>query len=86
MECWIGSKSEASRTVMTISGRLSGPAVEEFRGLRRSIEGPVTLDLSSLVMADDDGVEAIRAMLLEGDEIRSASPFVQLLLKDDPRG
>ena len=86
MECRIESKSEATRTVMAISGRLSGPAIEEFRELRRSIKGPVTLDLLSLVSADDEGIEAIRAMSRQGDEILSASPFVQLLLEDDPRG
>ncbi len=86
MECRIESKSEASRTVVAITGRLSGHVVEELRGVRRSIEGAVTLDLASLVSADEEGVEAIRAMSLEGDEIRNPSPFVQLLLQDDPRG
>ncbi len=85
MECRIESKSEASRTVVAITGRLSGQAIEELRDMRRSIEGAVTLDLASLVSADDEGVEAIRAMSLEGDEIRNASPFVQLLLHDGPR-
>ncbi len=86
MECRIESKSEASRTVVTIAGRLAGYAIEELRGVRRSIEGAVTLDLASLVSADEEGVEAIRAMSLEGDEIRNPSPFVQLLLQDGPRG
>ncbi len=86
MECRIESKSEASRTVVAITGRLSGQAIEELRGMRRSIEGAVTVDLASLVSADEKGVEAIRAMSLEGDEIRNPSPFVQLLLQDDPRG
>ena len=44
------------------------------------------MDISTLVLADDDGVEAIRALSLEGDEIRGASPYIQLLLKDDPSG
>ncbi len=86
MECRIESKSEASHTVVTISGRLSGHAVEELRRLRRSIEGTVILDLSSLVSASYEGVKAIRALFLEGDETRSASPFVELLLRDKPRG
>ncbi len=86
MECRIESKSEASRTVVTITGRLSGQAIEELRELRRSIEGVVILDLSSLSSAADDGVEAIRALSLAGDEIRGASPFVLLLLQDDTRG
>ncbi len=86
MECRIESKSEASRTVVAISGRLSGDVVEELREVRRSIEGAVTLDLASLFAADEEGLEAIRAMSLEGDEIRNPSPLVQLLLQDDPRG
>ncbi len=86
MECRIESKSVASRTVVRITGRLAGQAIEELRGVRRSIEGAVTLDLADLVSADDEGVEEVRAMSLEGDEIRNASPFVQLLLQDCPRG
>ncbi len=86
MECRIELKSEAPRAVMTISGRLAGEAIEQLRGVRRSIEGAVTLDLAGLVWADDEGVEAIRAMSPERYEIRNASPFVQLLLQDGPRG
>ena len=59
MECRIESKSDASRTVVTITGRLSGQVTEELRGVRRSIEGAVILDLAGLVSADDEGVEAI---------------------------
>ncbi len=60
MECRIESKSEASRTVVAITGRLSGHVVEELRGVRRSIEGVVTLDLASLVSADEEGFERYR--------------------------
>ena len=84
MECRIESKSEALRTVVVITGRLAGQAIEQLWGVRRSIEGAVTLDLASLVLADNEGVEAIRAMSLQGDEIQNASPFVRLLLQDDP--
>ena len=86
MECRIELQWEAPRAVVTITGHLAGEAIEQLRGVRRSIDGAVTLDVAGLVSADDEGVEAIRAMLLEGDEIRSASPFVQLLLEDGPRG
>ncbi len=86
MECRIESKSEACRTVLTIAGRLSGQVIEEFRGVRRKFEHAVTLDLSSLVSADDEGMEAIRAMSRQGDEIRNASRFVELLLENDPLG
>ena len=83
MDCRIESDLEASRSVVSIAGRLAGSAVEELRGVRRSIEGTVILDLSNLVSADDEGAKAIRAMLLEGDETRSVSPYVKLLLKDN---
>ena len=86
MECRIEVKSGALRPVVTITGHLAGEVIEQLTGVRRSIEGAVTLDLAGLVSADDEGVEAVRAMSLEGDEIRNASPFVQLLLQDGPRG
>ena len=86
MECRIELKSEAPRAVVTITGRLAGEAIEQLRGVRRSIEGAVIMDLAGLAAADDEGFEALRAMSLEGDEIRNASPLVQLLLQDSPRG
>ena len=86
MDCRIESKSEASRTVVRITGRLAGQAIEQLRGLRRAIEGAVILDLAGLVSADEEGVEAIRVMSVDGDEIRNASPFVQLLLQDEASG
>ena len=82
MDCRIELKSEAQRAVLTITGGLAGEAIEELRGVRRSIEGAVALDLAGLVSADDTGIETIRAMSLAGDEIRNASPYIQLLLQD----
>ncbi len=84
MECRIELTTAAPRAVVTITGRLAGEAIEQLKGVRRSIEGAVTLNLAELVSADDDGLAAIRAMSLEGDEIRNASAYVQLLLHDGP--
>ena len=86
MDCRIEMDSEASPAAVTITGRLSGEAIELLKEVRRSIEGAVTLELVGLVSADDKGVEALRAMSLEGDEIRNASRFVQLLLQRGRRG
>ena len=48
------------------------------------IEGSFVLDLSNLLFADNRGIDAIRALIDRGWQVRGASPFVQLLLKNAP--
>jgi len=49
------------------------------------MECPLVLDLSDLFSADEQGIEAIRGLLLKGVEIRGASQFVRMLLEDEDR-
>ena len=86
MECRIELNSEVLPAMLKITGRLAGQAIGQLLELRRSVLGVVTLDLTDLATIDNEGVEVIKAMSLGGDEIRNASPFVQLLLQPDPRG
>ena len=85
MEIRIDFISNGSETVVCIAGRLSGTAVAQLKKACDPIEDPFVLDLSSLSFADDEGINAIRAIADRGAEIRGASPFVQLLLEDAPR-
>ena len=84
MDCRIDAKPEGSRIVVMIAGRLSSDSLEELQHVLRSVQSDFALDLSNLASADDQGVEALRALRRDGVEIRSASPFVQLLLQEEP--
>lgn len=82
VEIRIDITSEGPETVVHIAGRLTGSAVEQFRKVCDPIENPFALDLSSLMFADDAGIDAVQATGDKGAEIRGASPFIQLLLDD----
>ena len=75
---------EGSETVISISGRLSKPAVAQLNKVCDPIEKPFVIDLSNLIFADDDGIDAILAIMERGAQIYGASPFVRLLLDNPP--
>jgi len=69
-----------SETVVHIAGHLAGVAVQEFQDMCDSFEEPFVVDLSSLLFADDEGINALRAIIDRGAQVLGASPFVELLL------
>jgi hypothetical protein len=86
MDIRIDIISEGSETVVRIAGRLSGTAVAELKKACDPIEGPFVIDLSSLLLVDDEGINAIQALVDRGGQVKGVSPFVQLLLDKAPRG
>ena len=86
MQCWqrvdirIESRVEGSVTVVTIAGRLEVSGTRDLQEVCRTIEGSLALDLSGLVSADANGLEAIRELEERGAELREISPFIRLLL------
>ena len=80
MNIRIDLNSNGLTNLVQVSGRLSGTAVEELQKTCNSIEDPVVIDLSNLLFADDEGINAIRSIADSGAQVRGASPFIQLLL------
>jgi len=80
----IETTSEDSKTIVSVAGRLAGPATEEFLRACRSTKSEFVLDLTGLRSADSEGIEAIRELVREGGKLRGASPFIRLLLDDQP--
>lgn len=72
--------SEDQRTVLNIAGRLQSVDVSALDKEIRSVEGPLTLDLSELMSADQAGIERLRELQADGAELRSASRYLQMLL------
>ena len=70
-------------TVVHVAGRLVGAGVEELRRTCQTASGPVRLDLSGLLEADEVGLSLLRALRESGVELTGTSPFIDLLL--DPR-
>jgi hypothetical protein len=46
------------------------------------LDGPVTLDLSDLQSVDRTSAALLRESIIAGTELRAASPYVELLLKE----
>jgi hypothetical protein len=80
----VDTASEASTTVVSVAGRLKGREVREFLKSCDAIEGEFELDLTNLRSADSEGIEAIRELMRAGRKLRGASPFIRLLLGDQP--
>ena len=74
-------KSDGFQTVVHIAGRLSGKEVDQLEKACDSIKDLFVIDLSHLLFADDEGINAIRGISEKGAQIQGASPFVQLLLE-----
>jgi len=76
----VDTASEASTTVVSVAGRLRGEGVRELLITCDALEGEFELDLTGLRSADSEGIEAIRKLMRAGRKLRSASPFIRLLL------
>ncbi len=74
------------KSVVHNAGRLAGSAVAQLKKICDPIEGPFVIDLSSLIFVDDEGIEAIRAIVSRGAKIHGASPFIGLLLQSAAYG
>ena len=67
-------------TVVHVEGRLLGDGVEELQRECGAANGPLTLDLSALLFADEVGLSFLRSLRDSGAVLAGASPFLELLL------
>jgi hypothetical protein len=84
MDFYINLIPGKSENVVHIAGRLFGNAATQLKKACEHVEGPLVIDLSELLYADDEGINAIQAVADRGSKIRGASPFVQLLMDKAP--
>jgi hypothetical protein len=84
MDIRIDLISGKSETVVRIAGCLAGTAVTQLKKVCDPIEDSFVIDLSALLFADHDGINAIRAIADKGAQIHRVSPFIQLLLDSAP--
>ena len=77
----ITKTADAPQTVLKVDGRLKADDIEELTRAYQSAQGATALDLSELQSADSAGVEILRELVSMGAEVRSASPYIELLLK-----
>jgi len=79
----ITKKLEGPDTILQIDGRLHRENNAELGRACESIEGHLTLELSGLLSADTEGIRNLRQLESHGARFRGASPYIQLLLKNE---
>lgn len=82
MRVRITSTIDGDQIILQIAGRLQSAAVSDLDKEIRSVDGPFLLDLSQLVSADEAGIAKLRELACGRAELRGASGYVQLLLKE----
>ena len=72
--------------VLHVEGWLRGPGVPELETACSAEVGPISLDLSSLNNADEQGLRLLRTLADNGIELLNVSPLIKMLLEqlDDP--
>ncbi len=61
---------------------LSSQNVAELTKEHRSVEGTLVLELSNLQSVDPVGAKVLLELVSLGSQIRGASPYIKLLLKN----
>ena len=78
--------TDEPETMVRIAGRLTSTSVAQLEKACDPMEMPLMIDISSLLFADDEGINALRTIADKGSQLHGASPFVQLLLENTPEG
>jgi hypothetical protein len=77
----ITTSTTGTLTVVRVDGRLRSAGVGELERVCQGIEGPLCLDLSHLLLADADGIKAIKRIARGGARLAGVSSYIKLLLE-----
>lgn len=80
MSLRISEVVEGNGTTLRVDGRLLADDVGELWRASDGASPPLTLELSGLLFADGEGVDALRQLSVAGAELRNVPPYVSLLL------
>ena len=82
MSVRITTISEPGTTVIKVAGWLRNADREELVRIFREVDGPVALGLVDLQSVDRTSVALLRESIAAGMQLRAASPYIELLLKE----
>ena len=80
----ITTENRGRITTFTLDGRLQDADIEEVHRVLLSAAGPVELNLSNLETCSDSAVRELRHLLDAGVRLKSASPYLRMLLTMNP--
>ena len=82
MSIRVTTRLDAGRTVVHIAGRFDAGDLDELAKLISADHVPRVVDLSELQSADAEGARMLRELVSSGSQIRGASPYIEMLLKE----
>ena len=71
---------DGKQTVLQVAGRLESADLSELDKEIHSLDGPLVLDLSELLSADEAGIKKLRELEVGAAELRGVSGYVRMLL------
>ncbi len=81
MRLKITATAGETETTIKIEGELMRDGVSELDDACRSVDGAFAIDLSELMKADEEGIQALKNLRDGGARLVAVSPYIQLLLK-----
>jgi ABC-type transporter Mla MlaB component len=74
------AESIGNGNIVNVAGRLQADDFAELLRIVQQLNDPVSLDLTELQAIDRPAVTLLRELIDRGVEMRSASPYVKLLI------
>ena len=79
------AESRGNGNIVKVVGRLQADDFDELLGAVQQFDDRVSLDLTELQSIDRPAATLLRELIGRGVEVRSASPYVMLLLASERR-
>jgi anti-anti-sigma regulatory factor len=80
MTVCITTAVEGRTTRVSVAGRLTARDISELEKACSTVQGPLLLDLSDLLYADEAGVGELRHLAAKDAQLLGTSPYIDLLL------
>ncbi len=81
MRLKITATASETETMIKIEGELVSQGISDHENACRSVDGALALDLSELMKADEEGIQALKTLRDGGARLVAVSPYIELLMK-----
>ena len=81
MNLRITAETNKRPAVVRIDGELLSEGLSELKKVCENLPEPLLLDLTDLIRADPEALQALRDLIDRGAAVKGASPYIQLLLE-----
>ncbi len=83
MKLKISTTTSGTVTTIKIEGELVSQGIPDLENACGSVDGAVAFDLSELMKADEEGIQALKNLRDGGARLVAVSPYIELLMKTE---